>query len=225
MILSQSEQQIAAEVNFEPEILEILKEELQAVEFEKIILEKEVFLEPSDELTDFLPQYYSEYLGDRQAGIIIVKGLSIAIPYLKIRQLTTIKKRLLEKGYLISYWKTLVNFLGIIVAERFPNNFKYNVEIFKGTDFFDLLKIKQTNAWKYNISNQEIVNRLKTWQNFCEFEILMAHKSGVAIEFINLPTNLNSFAKEIYEFCPNFSDINEIVQALKQYKFISLIWD
>ncbi|WP_410795624.1 DUF4253 domain-containing protein [Parabacteroides sp. FAFU027] len=50
------------------------------------------------------------------------------------------------------------------------------------------------------------------------------------IEFDKLPTDLDAFAKEVYEFCPDSVDqgvgtIDKLKQTIKEMKGVWLWWD
>jgi len=116
------------------------------------------------------------------------------------------------------------------INERGSNS--TSVSIVKGNDQFDILKIQQTNGENYDISNDEVVFKLKEWHRRYPFTIIGADFDWVEVDFSEFPTNndLQPFAKELYEFCPDIVDqgtesIDGFIEELKEYRKLVLWWD
>ncbi|MGA9226014.1 MAG: DUF4253 domain-containing protein [Mesobacillus sp.] len=107
-----------------------------------------------------------------------------------------------------------------------------SVSIVKGNDQFDILEIQQTNGENYDISNDEVVFKLKEWHKRYSFTIIGADHDWVEVDFDEFPRNndLQPFVKELYELCPDIVDqgpgsIEGFIEELKVYRKLVLWWD
>lgn len=240
MSLSQSERDLAAEIDFDEFVVEVIKQESQA-KMQKLLVEREVYLKDNELncLNEFLPQYYLDFNQDiygsyNYAGNLLVEGLSVSLlPEKNQRQVfSKLKQFLTEQGYIIVFTDWMSNsLLNKAVIKTLCSLFRLNLEtaIFKGNDMLDLIKIYQTNGWKINrneeVSPREIVRQLKIWQDISEFEIISISNSNLIIEFAELPLDVVSFAQNVYEFCPKLQNSQKVIQQLKKNKSLYLSWD
>lgn len=116
------------------------------------------------------------------------------------------------------------------ITER--ENKKASIAIVIGNDQFDILKIQQTNGENYDISNFDVIVKLKEWHKRYSFSIIGADHDWVEADFIELPNSkdLKSFAKEIYRFCPDIVDqgtgsLEGLIEELEESKKLFLWWD
>ena len=86
-----------------------------------------------------------------------------------------------------------------------------------------LQQIKQleTNGCNYDVSTEEIVDRIQGWHQTIEIEVLEVTGDSVTIHFKSLPINTRAFAEEIYEFCPDVIDqhfgcFGEMFEAMEE---------
>lgn len=240
MSLSQSERDLAAEIGFDDFVLEAIKQESQ-VKIQKLLVEREVYLKDNELncLNEVLPQYYLDFNQDiygayNYAGNLLVGGLSVSLlPEKNQRQVFfKLKQFLTEQGYIIVFTDWMSNsLLNKAVVKTLCSLFRLNLKIaiFKGNDILDLIKIYQIKGWSHNqnkeVSPQEIVCQLKTWQDISEFDIISISNSNLIIEFTELPLDVVSFAQNIYEFCPKLQNSQKIIQQLKKNKSLYLSWD
>jgi len=75
-----------------------------------------------------------------------------------------------------------------------------------------------TSAGNYDLDTDAIVERLTAWQSLCTFRIPSAGRDRVEIEFDTLPEDMEAFAKELYDFCPDLVEqgtgcIAELVES------------
>ena len=104
------------------------------------------------------------------------------------------------------------------------------IGILKGTDQYEILRVMQTNGDDYDISNQDIIDRLKEWEKCCSFDIIGAENDWVEIEFKSLPKDLRAFAEEVYEFSPDAVDqgwgsIDGLIKEISKTHRLFLWWD
>lgn len=106
------------------------------------------------------------------------------------------------------------------------------IGIIKGIDQFDILKIRQTNGDNYDISNEEVVAKLREWHQRYPLTIIGADFDWVEANFKVFPQNkeLKAFAEEVYKFCPDIVDqgsgsIDGLIEDMKETKKLYLWWD
>lgn len=106
------------------------------------------------------------------------------------------------------------------------------IGIIKGTDQFDILKVQQTNGDNYDISNENVISKLKDWYRRYPFIIIGADYDWVEMSFHSMPKGkeLKVLAKEIDKFCPDNMDlgtgtISDLIQEKKETGKVFLWWD
>jgi len=71
---------------------------------------------------------------------------------------------------------------------------------------------------------------MKVWDNLVKFILVVADEDRIEAKMTNLPTDLDSFVNEIYNFCPDvieqgYSDIEEMKADYLKNKYFWLWWD
>jgi hypothetical protein len=104
------------------------------------------------------------------------------------------------------------------------------IGVIKGTDQYDILRVMYTNGDDYDITNQDVIERLKEWEKTSPFDIIGADNDWVEIEFKTLPKDLKSFAEEVYDFSPDTVDqgpgsTTELANEIQQTKRLFLWWE
>ena len=77
---------------------------------------------------------------------------------------------------------------------------------FPAPDAASLIYVRQTNGANYDLMPRDIVDRLDSWKQLCDFSVLGAGFDWMELVFYTLPKDLREFAKEVYEFCPDTLD-------------------
>jgi hypothetical protein len=156
---------------------------------------------------------------DEDGYQIIAPGITISVPEDKTdRVLSSLRRKLLPLRYMA------------FVVEMNEGLKIDKIGIIKGTDQYDILRIMHTDGDEYDISNQDVIDRLKEWEIHSPFDILGADDDWVEIEFKTLPKDLNAFAEEVYDFCPDAVDegpgsIAELAKEIQKTKKLFLWWD
>src|SRR6478672_1389410 len=75
-----------------------------------------------------------------------------------------------------------------------------------------------TDSANYELTTEDIIDRLTEWQSLCSFRVNSAGHDTVDIEFETLPADMDAFVRDLYEFCPDLVDqgtgyIPEILKA------------
>jgi hypothetical protein len=104
------------------------------------------------------------------------------------------------------------------------------IGILKGTDQYEILRVMHTDGDEYDISNHDVIDRLKDWEKISSFDIIGADSDWVEIEFRKLPKDLKSFAKEVYDFSPDAVDegpgtVEGLITEIRNTHRLFLLWD
>lgn len=179
--------------------------------FEPAVLRtvKELAPVPIHRLTGYDPNGYQ----------IIVNGIAFSVPEQNAeRVLSSLRQRLLPRTYMV--FSVAVN--EVIKTEE--------IGILKGTDQYDILRTMQTNGEERGIATDDIIERLKGWEKRHPFEIIGAENGWVEIEFKTVPRDLEAFAEEVSDFCPDAVEddtagIEELIKGIRISKRLFLSWD
>jgi hypothetical protein len=156
---------------------------------------------------------------DEKGYQIIADGICVPVPEDKADFiLQSLRKKLTPLKYMA------------FVAEINAGLKTDKIGVLKGTDQYDILRVMYTNGDDYDISNQDVIERLKEWEKTSPFDIIGADNDWVEIEFKTLPKDLKSFAEEVYDFCPDAVDQGpgspaELANEIQQTKRLFLWWD
>ena len=105
-----------------------------------------------------------------------------------------------------------------------------NIGVLKGEDQYDILRIMHTYGEEYDISNQDVIDRLKEWEKLAAFDIVGADNDWVEIEFKTFPRDIKAFVEEVYEFCPDAIDqgpgtVEGLEKEIQKSRRLFLWWD
>jgi hypothetical protein len=73
-------------------------------------------------------------------------------------------------------------------------------------DKYKELKSCGTHGANYELSTENIVTKFQEWEKQCEFSLSDIEWDRVVVNFRTLPENLDSFARDVYDFCPDIID-------------------
>lgn len=104
------------------------------------------------------------------------------------------------------------------------------VVVAKGETPFDILRLAQTDAANYDLSTEDIVTKLKELDRRYGIRLYAAQTDSVGFELLRQPTNPESFAEELYAFCPDLVDqgvgsVEHLAAYLKDHRDLHLWWD
>jgi len=104
------------------------------------------------------------------------------------------------------------------------------VGVVKGTDQYDILRAVQTNGANYDIMNEDVIAKLKEWEARYPFRITGASGDWVEARFDTVPSNMDAFAAEVYQFCPDVvdqgsGDVASLAEEMRQTRTLYLWWD
>jgi hypothetical protein len=73
-------------------------------------------------------------------------------------------------------------------------------------DSLALVREAGTGGPNFDLDNDAIIARLQQWQSLCSFRVVSADYDAIEIQFDTLPKDMDAFAKELYQFCPDLVD-------------------
>ncbi len=122
-------------------------------------------------------------------------GVAVAVKRDEIApMIAKLQPQILPRGYRV-FWSGMNDASGRTLGDA--------IVALKTTDEYDILRMRQTNGLNYNVSTEDVLQKLLSWRKECEFEIMGADSAWVAIWFNSLPRSLCAFAEEIYDFGPD----------------------
>ena len=94
----------------------------------------------------------------------------------------------------------------------------------------EILQYRKTNGINYALESGDVLNKITNWKEKYGLSIIGCSGSWVEIKFHRLPDDLDSFAKEVYEFCPDSVDqglesIKNLKEYIKEMEGLWLWWD
>lgn len=93
-----------------------------------------------------------------------------------------------------------------VLAEKGEYEKEALVVFFQSETPEPLFWVRGTNGENYDLTTDKILSRLKEWAERCEFSVLGAGFDWVELRFKTLPVNVEEFAEEVYDFCPDTLD-------------------
>ena len=73
-------------------------------------------------------------------------------------------------------------------------------------DKFEKIRNIGTSAPNYDLSNEDIITRLKSWDTKYGIAVSEISPESLTVTFSVLPTSLQELSAENYEFCPDIID-------------------
>lgn len=150
---------------------------------------------------------------------IIVDGVCVPVPE---DRTDAVLEALRKKFAPLKYMPFVVEMNGIIKTDK--------IGVVKGTDQYEILRIMHTDGDEYDISNQDVIDRLKEWEKTSPFIIVGAGNDWVELEFKMLPKDLKAFTEEVYDFCPDAVDQGPgspagLAKEIQHTRKLFLWWD
>lgn len=86
---------------------------------------------------------------------------------------------------------------------------------------FDVIKENNTNGANHDISTEDVIKKLEDWDSRYGIEINDVSHDRLIVKFHAMPENVESLAKEIYQFCPDVIDqhfgcMDEMVEMMEE---------
>jgi hypothetical protein len=169
---------------------------------------------------EVVPDHFHRMSGyDRNGYQIMVNGFFVPVPEQETAQtLSLLRQKLSPKKYMAF----IIEMNEAIRSDK--------IGFLKGNDPYEILRVMQTNGDDYDITNEDIIERLKEWEKLYPFEIIGAENDWVEIEFRSVPADIRSLAQEVYDFCPDTVEqdagsVEDLIKEIKATKRLLLWWD
>ncbi|MGC1204250.1 MAG: DUF4253 domain-containing protein [Flavobacteriaceae bacterium] len=155
------------------------------------------------ETADILDEFYSgihSTISEEKANSIVKK----------------LKEKFRKKGYLI------FAFTG--------EDDSKSIGVIKGTNDLDILRYRRTDGINHDYENDDIVAKIAEWNDKFGLTVIGCGRDWLELEFKKLPRDLDAFADEVYEFCPDSVDqgvgeVENLKLMIKEMNGIWLWWD
>jgi Domain of unknown function (DUF4253) len=150
---------------------------------------------------------------------IMADGIAAAAPEDKIDGiLASLRRKLSPRDYMP------------FIVEMNAGFRRGRIGVLKGSDQYEILRVMHTDGDDYDITNQDVIDRLKEWEKTSPFDIIGAENDRVELEFKVLPKDLKAFVEEVYEFCPDALERGpggaaDLVNEIRKTKRLLLWWD
>ncbi|HEX8236694.1 MAG TPA: DUF4253 domain-containing protein [Abditibacteriaceae bacterium] len=211
--LSSAEQELAARSDFTQDVLSLLKETFQT---ELLHWSIDAY-RAADEV---LPSYsVAVRLGEPEmiegAGFPVRRlqadGVFTLIAHGNARDMVLqLRPQLQEAGYIIALVGSDSDIRNLTRESIEEAEEKYAgqcaIGVLKGTEVCDFLRLQNTNGANFDLDTESIIRKLANWEQLCSLHIVGAGFDWVDLQFDTLPDNLQAFAEEIYDFCPDTLD-------------------
>ncbi len=127
-----------------------------------------------------------------------------------------LKSKFKNKGHLVFYTE--------------GENGTQRICIIKGKDELDILRYRKTNGANYSLESKDVLQKISEWKLKYGLKIIGCSQDYIEIKFDILPQNMDEFANEVYEFCPDsveqgVGDVKSLKEYIISEKGIWLWWD
>lgn len=115
--------------------------------------------------------------------------------------------------------------LKISVPVRFSVCYAYQGAFaIKDFDQYRYMDAEGVNAINYGMSHKDVENHLKQLDRAYGLNVISARYDGLTAKYLNLPSDLNSLAKQEKSFCPDMEE-SETLKELKVNGVVHYWWD
>ena len=121
----------------------------------------------------------------------------------------------------------LVAFIGTTRWEGEPERTDAEVVIGKSEEPFDVLRLAQTDAARYDLSTEDIITKLKGLDKRYGIHLYAAESDAVGFTFENVPEDVAALAAEVLALCPSAGELGEpdkLARRLEETRDIELQW-
>ena len=109
-------------------------------------------------------------------------------------------------------------------------NSYFDIAIVKVETQYDVVKRVGTQSKNHDISNEQVIEKLKEWDKKVRFKIMVVDVDRIEAYMGNEAWNVKKFAREVSEFCPDIIDqgygsLDAMIKDYKANKYFWLWWD
>lgn len=105
-----------------------------------------------------------------------------------------------------------------------------SIGVLKGTKDLDILRYRRTDGINHDYENNDIVAKISEWNDRFGLTVISCGRDWIELEFKKLPSDLDAFSEEVYEFCPDSVDqgvgeVENLKELIIEMNGIWLWWD
>lgn len=98
------------------------------------------------------------------------------------------------------------------------------------SDDYAYLAIIRTDGINYDLEHPQVMARYRLWNERYGLKLVGAGQDWLEAEFVNPPKDMQSFAEEVYKFCPDVvdqgtGDVQSLAREMASSKSVYLWWD
>jgi hypothetical protein len=155
----------------------------------------------------------------QKTGIEEKEGVSFRVKLVKAKRVRDYyRKKLKDKGYTLFYSD----------VPEYSKNITFSIIPCK--DQFEIIRLQKTDGINYDITNEDLITKLKEWDKRYSITILGADYDWVTLKVDCSENELDRFAKEVVAFCPDFGYYYEngegkVKETLFLNREVFLWWD
>ena len=148
-----------------------------------------------------------------------VRGLSFSVSEeMSLSILADLHDKFKSKGYLL------------YISENNSGYGADEITVLKTDDMFDALRFEGTNGINYDIYTDDIIEKLKLWNDQFGLDIFAASFDLVQARYIKMPPDMKAHAEETYAFCPDIVDqgtgsVEALQEETQKTQQLYLWWD
>lgn len=100
----------------------------------------------------------------------------------------------------------------------------------KAESQFDILRVARSDAVNHDMETEDLVKKLTEYDDRYGIDIFHAETDTIEFVFVEMPSDLDSFVEDLYEFCPDIVDqgtetLERLAQEISERRQVSLWWD
>lgn len=105
-----------------------------------------------------------------------------------------------------------------------------DIAIVKGYDKYDLLKIYDVSGPNYDITNQQVIDQIKSWEKYIKIDFIAFEFDRFEGRIRSINYDISRLAKENYKLCPDvieqgYETMDKLEKGLQNEKYIWCWWD
>lgn len=99
-----------------------------------------------------------------------------------------------------------------------------------GSTQFDILRVAASDAVNYGKQTEDLIKVLQRWHEAYGIDIFQASTDTIQLRLQRLPPDVDKFAAEVYEFCPDIVDqgvgsVAKLAEHISKSRTLYLWWD
>ncbi|MGB1031905.1 MAG: DUF4253 domain-containing protein [Flavobacteriales bacterium] len=104
------------------------------------------------------------------------------------------------------------------------------ISIIHGEDDLEILKYCRVDGINHDVDHNDVISKIADWNARYGIDVIGCSRDWLEVIFERLPENIEEFADEVYQFCPDsvdqgVGDIETLQKMIKDTKNLWLWWD